>query len=81
LDEVALVFKNEKVAGDFLAMLRTWHEKGRNQQTWQKLRLVITHSQEVYIPLDMKESPFNVGTAVELPEFRFGTTAQTALNQ
>jgi len=54
LDEVDLVFKNEKVAGDFFGMLRAWHEKGRNQQTWQKLRLVITHSQEVYIPLDIR---------------------------
>jgi hypothetical protein len=69
LDEVDLVFENENVAVDFLGMLRSWHEKGGNQPAWQNLRLVITHSQEVYIPLDMKESPFNVGTGVDLPEF------------
>ncbi len=31
--------------------------------------LVITHSQEVYIELVVNQSPFNVGTAIELPEF------------
>ena len=29
----------------------------------------ITHSKEVYVPLKINESPFNVGLAEELPEF------------
>lgn len=36
---------------------------------WQKLRIVIAHSQEVYINLDINNSPFNVGFDVELGEF------------
>ncbi len=27
------------------------------------------HSTEVYVPLDINQSPFNVGLSVELPEF------------
>lgn len=69
LDEVDLVFQHLNIAQDFFALLRTWHERGKNQATWQNLRLVIVHSQEVYIPLDMHQSPFNVGMPVELPEF------------
>jgi hypothetical protein len=69
LDEVDLVFQHLNIAQDFFALLRTWHERGKNQPTWQNLRLVIVHSQEVYIPLDMHQSPFNVGMPVELPEF------------
>ncbi len=68
LDEVDLVFQHLKIAQDFFALLRTWHERGKNQATWQNLRLVIVHSREVYIPLDMHQSPFNVGMPVGLPE-------------
>jgi hypothetical protein len=68
LDEVDLIFQ-QPIATDFFGLLRAWHEKGKNDEAWQKLRLVITHSQEVYISLDINQSPFNVGMAIELPEF------------
>lgn len=74
LDEVDEVFKHEKVASEFFALLRAWHEKSKSgDATWKNFRLIITHSKDVYIPLHINQSPFNVGTAVELPEF---TTAQ-----
>ncbi len=63
------VFRHPEIATGFLGLLRAWHEKGKNDHVWQKLRLVIVHSKEVYIPLDINQSPFNVGFAVELPEF------------
>jgi len=69
LDEVDLVFQHLKIAQDFFALLRAWHERGKNEPLWQKLRLVIVHSKEVYIPLDMHQSPFNVGLPIDLPEF------------
>lgn len=68
LDEVDLVFQHLKIAQDFFALLRAWHERGKNEPLWQKLRLVVVHSKEVYIPLDMHQSPFNVGLPFELPE-------------
>jgi class 3 adenylate cyclase len=73
LDEVDVVFNYPKIATDFFGMLRTWYQKAkspeRSSQVWQKLRLVIVHSTEVYIPLNINQSPFNVGLSIELPEF------------
>jgi AAA-like domain/CHAT domain len=68
LDEVDQVFQHPTVAQEFFGLLRAWHEKGKNEPIWQKLRLVIVHSKEVYIPLNINQSPFNVGLPIELPE-------------
>ena len=69
LDEVDQVFQHPGVAQEFFGLLRAWHEKGKNELAWKKLRLVISHSKEVYIPLNINQSPFNVGLPIELPEF------------
>lgn len=69
LDEVDRVFQHPEVAQEFFGLLRAWHEKGKNEPAWQKLRLIISHSKEVYIPLNINQSPFNVGLPIELPEF------------
>jgi serine/threonine-protein kinase len=68
LDEVDQIFQHPEIATDFFGLLRAWHEKGKNQALWQRLRLVIVHSKEVYIPLNINQSPFNVGVPIELPE-------------
>ena len=73
IDEVDRVFPHRQVADDFFALLRSWFEAARigdySSELWKKLRLVIVHSTEVYVPLDINQSPFNVGTNIELPEF------------
>jgi hypothetical protein len=69
LDEVDQVFQYPQVASEFFGLLRAWHETSKNKETWKKLRLVIVHSKEVYIPLNINQSPFNVGLPIELPEF------------
>jgi hypothetical protein len=69
LDDVDRVFPYSEVVEDFLGMLRSWHEKGKTSQHWKQLRLVMAHSTECYIPLDMNQSPFNAGVPVELLEF------------
>ncbi|NET03698.1 MAG: molecular chaperone Tir [Symploca sp. SIO2B6] len=69
LDEVDRVFPHREVASEFLGMLRAWHEKAKMRKSFQRLRLVVVHSTEVYIPLNINESPFNVGVPIELPEF------------
>lgn len=79
LDEVDEVFKHPEVAGEFFGLLRAWHEAAKNDGTWQKLRLVITHSKEVYIPLNINQSPFNVGVAIELPMLNFNQVKDLAL--
>ena len=70
LDEVDEVFKHPQIATHFFGLLRSWHERGKNEVIWKKLRLVIVHSKEAYIPLNINQSPFNVGVPIELPEMR-----------
>ncbi|MBE9033471.1 AAA-like domain-containing protein, partial [filamentous cyanobacterium LEGE 11480] len=73
LDEVDMVFPHRQVADDVFALMRSWYESARygdfSSELWEKLRLVIVHSTEVYVPLNINQSPFNVGKNVELPEF------------
>jgi class 3 adenylate cyclase len=69
LDEVDRVFQYPEIAADFFGLLRAWHEEAKNRDIWKKLRLIVVHSTEVYVPLDINQSPFNVGLPVELPEF------------
>lgn len=68
LDEVDQVFKHPEIAADFFGLLRAWHERAKNEVDWKKLALVIVHSKEVYIPLHINQSPFNVGVPIELAE-------------
>jgi hypothetical protein len=69
LDEVDRIFLYPEIAPDFFGLLRLWHEKAKNLDSWKRLRLIVVHSTEVYIDLDNYRSPFNVGVPVELPEF------------
>ncbi|MBD2001008.1 AAA-like domain-containing protein [Leptolyngbya sp. FACHB-541] len=69
LDEVDCVFQHPEIAADFFGLLRAWHEDSKSRDLWKKLRLVVVHSTEVYIPLNINQSPFNVGLPIELPEF------------
>ena len=68
-DEVDTIFNYPDVAEDFLALLREWHEEATIERSWRKLRLAIAHSTEVYIPLNVNQSPFNVGVPFRLPQF------------
>jgi hypothetical protein len=70
LDEVDRVFQYPELAADFFGLLRAWHEEAKNREIWRKLRLVVVHSTEVYVPMDINQSPFNVGLPIELPEFK-----------
>ncbi|MEO0969451.1 MAG: AAA-like domain-containing protein [Cyanobacteria bacterium J06639_18] len=49
-------------------MLRSWHEKGKISDLWKQMRLILSHSTEVYVPLDYHQSPFNAGLPAELKE-------------
>jgi len=69
LDEVERIFSYREVASDFLGLLRAWHEQAKIRNIWKRLRLVVIHSTEIYVPLKLNESPFNVGVPIELPEF------------
>lgn len=69
IDELDCIFEYPEIADDFLGLLRSLHEEAKRRPLWQKLRLVLVHSTEVYLPLDVNRSPFNVGLPIELSEF------------
>ncbi|WP_414563462.1 MULTISPECIES: AAA-like domain-containing protein [unclassified Anabaena] len=71
LDNVDKAFEYPEIYRDFFGLLRALHEEGKRREIWQKLRLIIVHSTEVYVPLDINQSPFNVGLSVELHEFNY----------
>ncbi|AFY56944.1 hypothetical protein Riv7116_4523 [Rivularia sp. PCC 7116] len=79
LDNVDKVFKYQEVAADFFGLLRSWYEDAKFLDNWKKLRLIVAHSTEVYIPLNINQSPFNVGLPIELPEFTLEQVHELAM--
>jgi hypothetical protein len=69
LDDVDLLFPYPGIYEDFFGLLRSWYEKARTRQSWKKLRLVLVYGTDVYIQLNINQSPFNVGLPIELPDF------------
>ncbi|MBW4561808.1 MAG: AAA-like domain-containing protein [Mojavia pulchra JT2-VF2] len=69
LDDVDLLFPYPHIYEDFFGLLRSWYEKARSRKIWKNLRLIIVHSTDVYIRLNINQSPFNVGLPIELSEF------------
>lgn len=69
LNELNKIFEYPELAQEFLPLLRSWHESAQYELAWQKLRLVMIYSTEIYIPLDINQSPCNVGLPLQLPEF------------
>lgn len=68
LDDVDLLFSYPEISEDFFGLLRAWFEKAKSRVSWKKLRLALVHSTEVYIHLNINQSPFNVGLPIELED-------------
>lgn len=78
LDDVDSLFEVPAVRQDFFGLLRSWHEEANNLECWQHLRMVVAHATEVYIPLNLHQSPFNVGLPVRLPDLTVAQVQQLA---
>ncbi len=78
LDNLELLFFNENICQDFLAMLRSWNDKASRNYLWEKLRLVISYAANTDIKMNPNQSPFNIGTTIELPEFTLEQVQQFA---
>ena len=78
LDDVDRLFDYPVLADEFFGLLRTWHEQAKNQSVWERLRLIVAHSTEVYIPLNVNKSPFNVGLPIELLPFTLDQVEELA---
>ncbi|MBD2542930.1 AAA-like domain-containing protein [Planktothricoides raciborskii] len=69
LNEVNILFQYPAIACDFFPMLRSWHEEAKYVEIWQRLRMIVVYSTEIYIPLNLNQSPFNIGLPIKLTEF------------
>ncbi len=69
LDEMNALFQYPEISCEFLPLLRSWYEDARESAAWQRLRWVLAHATDVYVPLQLNQSPFNVGLAIRLPSF------------
>lgn len=69
IQEFNRMFAYTETSRAFLPLLRSWHEEARHNAVWQNLRLVVTYSTDSYLPLNINQSPFNVGLPLTLPEF------------
>lgn len=69
IDNLDRIFPHQQTAIDLLGLLRSWYEEARCSSIWQKLRIVLAHSTDLYLNLSVVSSPFNVGKPISLPEF------------
>ncbi|MEC4817475.1 MAG: AAA-like domain-containing protein [Scytonema sp. PMC 1069.18] len=69
LEQMDCLFEYPQLAQEFFPLLRSWYEEGRRDRHWQKLKLVVVYSTDVYVSLDLNRSPFNIGLPLRLPEF------------
>ncbi|MBC1221821.1 AAA-like domain-containing protein [Nostoc sp. UCD121] len=82
INELNQLFAYPDVAREFLLLLRTWSEQGKEADAdinpWHKLRLVTVHSTEILMPPSIDPSLLNTGLVIELPEFTFAQVQDLA---
>ena len=78
LDEVNRIFEHPQVAKDVFPLFRSWYEEAKRFPIWRKLRLIVVHSTEIYVPLQLKQSPFNVGLPIHLDGFNLAEVRKLA---
>ncbi|MEO0537770.1 MAG: AAA-like domain-containing protein [Cyanobacteria bacterium P01_A01_bin.123] len=69
LDDVNVLFNYPEIASEFLLLLRSWYEDACELPTWQKLRWVIAHSHDLYLPMPTGQLPLNLGISLSLTDF------------
>ncbi len=69
LNEVNELFEYPQLTQDFLPLLRSWYEEAKQVIAWRSLRLIVVYTTEVYVPLKITQSPFNIGLPVQLADF------------
>jgi hypothetical protein len=68
LNEINRVFEYPVIFREFLPLLRSWYEEAKSGSALQKLRFILSYSTEIYVPLNLNQSPFNVGLPINLPD-------------
>ncbi len=67
LYNVELILKHQPIADNFFGLLRSWKQDLAKHDSWNKLRLVIVHSEDINT-----HPPFNVGFVINFPEPEVG---------
>lgn len=67
LDDIDKVFPYSDIAKDFFSLLRTCHEEAKISDIWKQLRVVLAYT-EPYSKIELRQSPFNAGKEMRLPE-------------
>jgi len=71
IDEADKLFEYSDVSDEFFGLIRAWHEESKVNPTWEKLKILLSHSTEPLLGItSINQSPFhNVGLGVELQPF------------
>jgi hypothetical protein len=68
-DQVDRLFEYPTLVQDVVPLWRSWYEEAKRGRHWAKLRQIVVHSSDLYLPLQFHQSPFNVGLPVQLSPF------------
>ena len=69
MDEVERMFASP-FRSDFFSMLRSWHNNRARGGEWTRFNMALVTSTEPYQLIeDLNQSPFNVGTVIDLKDF------------
>jgi len=63
IDEVDILFRFPQISAEFFSLLRSFYEDAKEIEIWQSVRWILVHATDVYVPLKLSQSPFNVGNA------------------
>lgn len=69
LNEMDWIFEYPEITDEFLSLLRFWYEEAKQVEIWQKLRLVLTYSTDIFARLKLTQSPFQIGLPLKLLPF------------
>lgn len=78
LDEVDRLF-TLPYSGDFFGLIRAWHNRRatRTEESWNRFTVAIGYATEAHLFIsDLNQSPFNVGTRLELSDFDVAQVAE-----
>ncbi|MBE9046004.1 AAA-like domain-containing protein [Pleurocapsales cyanobacterium LEGE 10410] len=71
IDNIDRLSFNPAVMVDFLGLLCSWHELGKTNGCWSKLKLILSYSTKTHIPASTNRLPFNAGVPILLEEFDY----------
>lgn len=70
IDDLDEVFTYENIAGEFLSLIRAWHEEAKTRDIWKQFRLIMAYT-ETYTKVNINESPLNIGKEINSNHLEF----------